>query len=153
MPDCTAGFRLRGFEPRTVISVPPFVGSSALARELGESGDGVIISQVVPAPWDRSIPLVKRYHQALLAISPAAEPDFVSLEGYIVGRMTIMALQETGAKLTRKAFLESIWSTGTFDLDSVTLKFGKDDNQGGEKVYLTRIKSDGSFETLGPAGS
>src|SRR5262249_49624764 len=35
-----------------------FVGAVALARELGPDGKGVIISQVVPFPWDASLKVV-----------------------------------------------------------------------------------------------
>src|SRR3546814_1286636 len=38
-----------------------FVGSDALAKELGRDGEGVVITQVVPLPWDSSIPLVQQY--------------------------------------------------------------------------------------------
>ncbi|MDA9981356.1 ABC transporter substrate-binding protein [Gammaproteobacteria bacterium] len=69
-----------------------FVGSKALAEELGENGAGVIVTQVVPFPGDQSIPLVARYHQALRALNADAEPGFVSLEGYMVGRLTISVL-------------------------------------------------------------
>ena len=58
-----------------------FVGSKALAKELGAQGAGVVITQVVPFPWDTSIPLVKQYHEALKAHDANAEPGFVSLEG------------------------------------------------------------------------
>src|SRR4029077_11119968 len=33
-----------------------FVGSDSLAKELGKDGAGVIVSQVVPSPWDDSVP-------------------------------------------------------------------------------------------------
>ena len=38
-----------------------FVGSNALARELGDYGEGVYVTQVVPFPWDDSIPIVADY--------------------------------------------------------------------------------------------
>ena len=44
-----------------------FVGANALANELGEDGKGVVVTQVVPFPWDLNIPLVARYQKALKA--------------------------------------------------------------------------------------
>ena len=58
-----------------------FVGAIALARELGS--DSVIVSQVVPFPWEhrcRSSPITRPLEKAL---DPALTPDFVSLEGYL----------------------------------------------------------------------
>lgn len=125
-----------------------FVGSAALAAELGKDGEGVVISQVVPSPWDSSLPVVAEYTAALVAVAPEAKPDFISLEGYLVGRLAIAALRETGAYPTREAFLSTIWKTGTFDLGGVTLTYGPEDNQGSDGVYMTRITADGSFEQV-----
>jgi ABC-type branched-subunit amino acid transport system substrate-binding protein len=51
-----------------------FVGSDALAAELGENGPGVVVTQVVPFPRDASVPVVKRYQEALKAAEPAPPP-------------------------------------------------------------------------------
>src|SRR5204862_6903356 len=69
-----------------------FVGSNSLAKELGSDGKGVVISQVVPFPGDATIPIVARYQKALKAAAPEAEFGFVSLEGYLVGRLVAEAL-------------------------------------------------------------
>ena len=123
-----------------------FVGSKALAKELGDQGAGVIVSQVVPFPWDRSIPLVQSYQAALKAHDAKAEPGFVSLEGYMVGRLVVMALSEMGADVTRKGLTETIASIGSFDLGGVTLTYGAGDNQGMDDVFMTEIQPDGSFK-------
>lgn len=134
------------FEP-TFVNIS-FVGSKALATELGEDGQGVIISQVVPFPWDASIPVVSEYQAAMKANDAAAEPDFVSLEGYIVGRLALKALNEAGTDLTREAFLTALNGMKTVDFGGAVLAFGPGDNQGMEDVFLTRITADGAFETI-----
>ena len=125
-----------------------FVGSNALAQELGEDGDGVVITQVVPFPWDSSNPLVSRYQAALKSVDAEAEPGYVSLEGYIVGRIAIEGLNRAGADLTRENFLSAFNDGATFDLDGLKLSYGADDTQGSDDVYLTIIKSDGSFQAV-----
>lgn len=130
-----------------------FVGSKALAKELGEIGEGVIVSQVVPFPWDESIGLVKSYQAALKAVDPAAEPGFVTLEGYLVGRLAIDALQSAGKDVTRESFMTAFNSVGTFDFDGATMAFSADDNQGMEDVFLTEIQKDGSFKPVEQPGS
>jgi branched-chain amino acid transport system substrate-binding protein len=125
-----------------------FVGSDALSAELGEDGAGVIISQVVPFPWDTSNPLVAAYQAALTAHDPQAEPGFVSFEGYLTGRLAAMALERTGSTPTRASFLETIWSTGSFEIEGLTLTFGADDNQGLDDVFMTEIQPDGSFRPI-----
>ena len=101
-----------------------FVGSKALASELQQDGAGVIISQVVPFPWSRELPIVDRYQKALFSLDPDSEPGFVSLEGYLVGRLAIAALQAAGPVPTRQEFLASFERLGEIDIDGLALKFG-----------------------------
>lgn len=130
-----------------------FVGSKALAKELGAQGAGVVITQVVPFPWDTSIPVVKQYQAALKAHDANLEVGFVSLEGYIVGRLTIMALEKVNGEVTRKKLLQTITSTGSFDLGGLILTFGPGDNQGSDDVFLTVIQPDGSFKSVDRLGT
>ena len=125
-----------------------FVGSKALAGELGPDGAGVVVTQVVPFPWDSSIPLVAQYQAALKASNPDAEPGFVSLEGYITGRIAIEALRKIDGEVTRQALLDAIYNTGSFDLGGVTLSYGPGDNQGMDEVFLSVIQPDGSFKSV-----
>ncbi len=137
------------FDP-TFVNIS-FVGSDALSNELGTAGEGVIISQVVPFPWDTSIPLVAEYQAALAQMDPDAKPGFVTLEGYMVGKLASLALEELGTEVSREAFLNTIWKTGTYDLGGVTLTFGAGDNQGMDDVFMTIIQSDGSFSPISGA--
>ena len=73
-----------------------FVGANALTKELGPEGQGVIVSQVVPFPWDASVKVVAEYQAAEKALDPSLKPDFVSLEGYLSGRLVAAALEMTG---------------------------------------------------------
>ena len=125
-----------------------FVGSKALSSELGDKGAGVVVTQVVPFPWDDSKPVVAAYQKALKAFDSAAEPGFVSLEGYIVGRLAIEVLQIAGRDVTRQSFLDTIYQTGNFDFGGANLQYGDGDNQGMSDVFLTVIQADGSFKPV-----
>ena len=125
-----------------------FVGSRALADELGPDGEGVIISQVVPFPWDDSKPIVAQYQAALKAVDAGAEPGFVTLEGYIVGRLAIEALQKSGPDLTRDQFLAALNQMTSLDLGGASLTYGPGDNQGMDQVFMTAIGADGTFRPL-----
>ena len=129
-----------------------FVGSKALAQELGDQGEGVIVSQVVPFPWDTSLPVVAAYQAALTAVDPAAEPGFVSLEGYIVGRLAIEALEAAGPDLSRQGFLAALASLTDVDLGGAVMRFGPGDNQGMDDVFMTRIAPDGTFQPIVAGG-
>ena len=125
-----------------------FVGSDALAKELGRDGSGVVVTQVVPFPADTSIGVVAHYQAALKAVKADAAPGFVSLEGYMVGRLVVMALEKLPANaLTRASLLDAI-SHNNFDLGGVTLSYGADNNRGSDRVFLTVIQSDGRFRSV-----
>lgn len=125
-----------------------FVGASALAKELGADGKGVIVSQVVPFPWDASLPVVADYQAAIKAVDAKATPEFVSLEGYLVGRLTIAALEKAGKDVTREGLLKAIKDTGKFDIGGLTMTFGPEKNEGMDKVFMTVIQADGSFKAV-----
>lgn len=123
-----------------------FVGSKALAAKLGSLGEGLVITQVVPFYNNTEIPLVKSYLKALDAFSSGMEPGFVSLEGYMVGRLVVESLQSAGRDLSRAKLLSAIKNKGKFDLGGVQLTYGPTDNQGMDNVYLSVIQEDGSFQ-------
>jgi ABC-type branched-subunit amino acid transport system substrate-binding protein len=125
-----------------------FVGSDALAKELGPVGAGVVITQVVPFPKDAAIPVVGRYHASLKANAPDAQPGFVSLEGYLVGRAIISALEKVSGDLTRQALIEAVQKAGTLDLDGFKLVYSPSNNRGSDQVFLTVIQPDGSFKAV-----
>jgi ABC-type branched-subunit amino acid transport system substrate-binding protein len=135
-----------GFNP--VFVNISFVGASALAKELGKDGEGVIVSQVVPFPWDVSIKAIADYQAAIKAVDPKAEPDFVSLEGYLVGRLTVAALEKAGKDVTRAGLLKTIKETGNWDIGGVNLTYGPSDNEGFDKVFMTVVQKDGTFKAV-----
>ncbi len=135
-----------GFHP-TFVNIS-FVGANALAAELGPEGEGVIVSQVVPFPWDRSIKLVADYQAAQKAFDPALTPDFVSLEGYLAGRLAAAALENAGPSPTRASLLRAINAIGRFDISGTIVTVGTRMIDTPPKVFLTVIQKDGTFKPV-----
>jgi ABC-type branched-subunit amino acid transport system substrate-binding protein len=125
-----------------------FVGADALAKELGPEGQGVIISQVVPFPWDSSVKVVADYQAAEKALDPGLMPEFVSLEGYLSGRLVAAALQQTGPNPTRADMLRVINDVGRFDISGTIMTFGPKTLDAPAKVFLTVIQPDGTFKAV-----
>ena len=125
-----------------------FVGSQALADELWPEGAGVLISQVVPFPWDASIGIVADYQKAMDSYEEYASYDFVSLEGYVVGRVAIEALKNAGSEPTRDSYLAALQGLTNLDLGGLTISYGPGDNQGIDRIFMTRLLPDGFFEPL-----
>ena len=124
-----------------------FVGSDSLAQELGDQGTGVIVTQVVPFPWDATLPVVKAYQGAIAAVDSNAKPGFVSLEGYLAGRLVVEALKRIKGEPTREALLDAI-AAAPFDFGGVTLSYGPMKNQGSDRVFFTILQADGTFRPV-----
>ena len=138
--------RHTGLDP--VFMTISFVGSNALAKELGRGGAGVFVTQVVPFPTN-DIPRVGiAYRRALAVHAPEATPGFVSYEGYLAGRLAIAALERCGREVDRTRFLKNLRGTDTIDLDGFELRYGEKDNQGSDAVFLTVIGTDGSYRPI-----
>ena len=121
-----------------------FVGSNPLLDELGAAGEGVVVTQVVPFPRDTRIPVVAEYQAAIREIDPSAQPGFISLEGYLAGRLVVEALRASadsaGAPPTRETFLTYLEEAGPMDLGGFEVQYGPGDNQGSDAVFLTVIR-------------
>ena len=126
-----------------------FVGSNALKDELvklDEPTSDVYVTQVVPLPTDESDQLVAAYRDALSAHDADAEPGFVSLEGYLAGRLAIARLEACGAEVTRDCFLNVFDQSTDIDIDGFRLQYGPGDNQGSDDVFLTQVGSNGEYQ-------
>jgi ABC-type branched-subunit amino acid transport system substrate-binding protein len=120
-----------------------FVGSKALAEELGKEGRGVEISQVVPFPWDISVPVVREYRK--LADAAKIEPGFGTLEGFIAAKVMVEGLKRAGRKLDREDFVKAMESLNDYDAGGFRVSYGPHNHAGSDFVDLTIISRNESF--------
>jgi len=121
-----------------------FVGSQALADALKDQGYGVAISQVVPAPWSPSVPIVKEYEQVMTQAG-VTDFNFSSLEGYIVGKVMVEGLKRAGRDLTREKLVAALDSMNNVDLGDFVVSFSPTNHSGSKFVDLTMIGHGGKF--------
>ena len=93
------------------------------------------MTQVVPT-LDSNLPIVQEARQAL-----GSRFGYVSLEGYIVGKLFVAALEEIEGPLTRENFLNAVRGR-TFEFGGLKLDF-TDDNQASDLVVLTYLDRGG----------
>ncbi len=121
-----------------------FVGAKALLEKTGVYGEDVIVSQVVPppdfSPDSSTLWGVQEYKKDLKKHFPLDNPNFVSLEGYINAKVLVEGLKRAGKDLTKDKFIKAIESIKNYDLGiQSNLTFNKNDHQGLDRVYFTRI--------------
>jgi len=129
-----------------------FVGSTALAEELRELGgafaSGVVVTQVVP-PVDSSATAVLKYRDALQKHFPGEKPDFVSLEGYVVGSLLVEGLRRAGEPLTTERVVDALESIHDLDLGIGTkLSFSLSEHQASHKVWGTVLNDAAQYQVL-----
>lgn len=115
-----------------------FMTVAKLEENPGQSK--VFVTQVVPDFLTDS-PLSRNYMRAMEEIGQGESTNMVSLEGYIVGRLAISALERVEGEITHESFSRA-FRNHVFDIDGFKLSFdGKDDNQGSDRVFLKRLEN------------
>lgn len=132
-----------------------FVGSKALANELGPEGHGVIISQVVPFPlypWGAALEM----RNMLTERSPGTKPTFNDVEGFLAAKGIVEGLRRAGRDLTREKFISALETMRNVDLGAFPITFTPKSHSGSQFVELTVIIGGGGefpFLPLHRAGS
>ncbi len=121
----------------TVFCNVSVVGTEPLIKYLAEDGDGVIISQVVPSPYDDGLPLVHDY-QADMRFIGLTDFSYMGLEGYLNGVVLVDALRRASQDLTEDSLVNSLEHVA-IDFRSFAIQFAPDSRQGTHKVFLTKV--------------
>ncbi len=134
-----------------LISSLSFAHAQELKLDLEEYGieNNVILTQVVPSL--ESLDIVKEAKSKL-----KDKFNNVSLEGYIVGKMTLKILQKIRGKINRKNFLKAAKSK--FDLGGVCIDLTQGRTQASDLVLISELKLKGKdkdtvFEKLDDSDS
>ena len=120
-----------------------FVGTEAFIKAAGKDGEGVVITQVVPPPTRADIPTVALYQKALKKYFPEAQPNFVSLEGYVDAVVMVEGLKRAGRDLTRERLVDAIESIRDLDIGlgpQLKLSYGPRNHKGFSSVYYTLVR-------------
>ena len=120
-----------------------FVGGNALKRELKGYTKNVIITQVVPI-FNSNIPIVKEYNRNIRKFSKNLKPSFVSLEGYIIGRLFIEQINSLETKnIDSKTLLNSFRKMNSFDIGlNFKSSYNNKTHQYSNKIWTTKILND-----------
>jgi ABC-type branched-subunit amino acid transport system substrate-binding protein len=135
MADFIKESRAADFDP--VFFNVSFVGTEALIQELGGRGDGTMVSQVVPSPYDDTLPIVKQY-QADMRAAGAENYNYVSLEGYLDAVVFVEILNRAGRNLATETFIGSAEALNMTE-GGIQFRFTPKNHQALQKVYLTKI--------------
>ena len=120
-----------------------FVGTQALADELGKEALGVVISQVMPFPFSTTTAIAREYRDAVAKAGAGATPNYSSMEGYICAKVFTEGLRRAGSGTSREALVTALESMQRYDTGGYMVSFGPRNRRGSAFVELTMLSGDG----------
>ena len=124
-----------------------FVGTQALADELGKDGAGVVVTQVVPSPYTTTHPLAREFLDAIKKSGGTVQPNYSSMEGYLAARIFVEGLRNGGGKGSRDGLINGLESRGNQPLSGFAVSFGPTDHVASNFVALSMLKGDGTVRS------
>ncbi len=117
-----------------------FVGITNLLALAADASEGLLVSQVVPFPYEDTL-AVTRECRRLLTLHQHSTLTFVELEGCISARVLVGALESAGPTPTRPALIAALEHMQDVDLGGVRIAFGPEKHQAMDTVYLTQVRN------------
>lgn len=121
------------------------MGNQSTLRALGADGVGVVVSTVVPFPWDLTHPLAREYRAAMQKSGFGSNLSFLGFESYINAKILVEGLRMAGKELSRKKFIDSLASMKSLNLGGFLVSFGRNSRQGSHYVGLTIVSPGEKF--------
>ena len=109
-------------------------------KDLGEAGNGVIVTQVMPYPYSDSAPIAREFRKLMKENSSAA-PSYASIQGFISAKLLVEGLKRAGPRPTQKGFALALESIGNIDLGGYSISYGPSKHDGSQYVDITMIKN------------
>jgi branched-chain amino acid transport system substrate-binding protein len=123
-----------------------FVGTQALADELGKEAAGVVVSQVMPSPYTAARPVTREFLEAVKKGGADYQANFSSMEGYMAAKVLAEGLKR-GAKASRDGLMSGLESMGNESFGGFNVSFSSNDHVASKFVELSMLTGDGRVRT------
>ena len=107
-----------------------FVGTQALTEALGAASEGVVVSQVMPSPFKTSIPMTRKYLEALRgAGKDEAAANYSGLEGFFAAQVFVEGLRAAKGDISRAGLTAALKGLDGERVDGFPLDFHSSPNR------------------------
>ena len=120
-----------------------FVGTQALADELGQEGRGIIISQVMPFPFSKTTAIADEYLEAVRKAGADAQPNYSSMEGYLAAKVLAEGLKRAGRNPSREGLVNGLEAIQNTSFGGFGVNFGPNQHVASHYVDLSMLTGDG----------
>jgi ABC-type branched-subunit amino acid transport system substrate-binding protein len=123
-----------------------FVGTQALANELGKEAAGVVISQVVPSPFDNSRAISREFTADVKQAGGDARVNYSSMEGYLAAKLFTEGLRR-GTSNSRDGLMRGIEAIGHQSLGGFNVNLSASNHVASKFVEISMLSGDGRVVT------
>jgi branched-chain amino acid transport system substrate-binding protein len=120
-----------------------FLNGQKLQKDIGKDADGVVVSQVMPYPWNAALPLIAEYQAAMKKIG--AELSYGSLEGYVSTKVLVEGLKRAGGQPTPESLKKALETFKPLNLGGTFIRYDQTEHQGLTFSELTMLRKDGGY--------
>jgi branched-chain amino acid transport system substrate-binding protein len=124
-----------------------FVGTQALADELGKDATGVVVSQVMPSPYSPARPVTREFLDVVKKGGADYQANFSSMEGYLAAKVVAEGLKRGPAKINRESLITGLESMGNESFGGFNVSFSPTDHVASKFVELSMLTGDGKVRT------
>ncbi|MGV8805810.1 MAG: ABC transporter substrate-binding protein [Polaromonas sp.] len=123
-----------------------FVGTQALADDLGKAGAGIVVSQVMPSPYNAALPIVREFVAAAKKAGDV-QVNFSSMEGYLAAKVFAEGLRRGGSNATRESLISGLESIQQQSFGGFFASFSPTNHVASNFVELSMLTGDGRVRT------
>lgn len=125
-----------------------FVGTQALADELGKDGAGIVVSQVMPSPYNPARPIAREFADAVKKVGGDAQANFSSMEGYLAAKIVTEGLKRAGTRIgSRDGLIQGIEAIGSQSFGGFLVNYSATNHVTSSFVELSMLTGDGRVRT------
>ena len=121
-----------------------FLNGQELHKSLGDLAKGIVISQVVPYPWQTNVPVVRDYQEAMKKAG-FTQFSYESFEGYLNARVLVEGLKRAGSRPSRESLRTALESMRATDIGGFKVDFSPQKHNGSSYFDLTMVGEDGRY--------
>ncbi len=124
-----------------------FVGTQALADELGKEGAGVVVTQVMPSPYNPARAIAREFVEAVKAAKDV-QANFSSMEGFLAAKVFAEGVRRAGGKgLSRDSLISGLESLSNQSFGGFSVSFSANDHVASSFVETSMLTGDGRVRT------
>jgi len=121
------------------------IGAQLLANDLGEMSRGIMISQVIPFPWNDTLPLARDYKKLVQRSNGANTLSYTGMEAYANARIMVEAIRLCGKNLTREKLIEILENMHDTTIGGFPISYSSTNRSASKFVEITILGANGKI--------